>query len=157
MNKSDNNNNKVCQPTDLPTEEDFVIERSLLDDADFLLRSTFIDKNISGDSCSTYIQTESVLKENCNQTDMAVSHLKLLENELLDKSKANYQLREKISYLMTVTLEWFDYDQKVLFYAGLLNGEILQCVFNFVKIKTQQLQTSHTDTMFLNQHLLHCF
>ena len=88
---------------------------------------------------------------------MAVNHLKLLENELLDKSKANYQLREKISYLMTVTLEWFDYDQKVLFYAGLLNGEILQCVFNFVKIKTQQLQTSHTDTMFLNQHLLHCF
>ena len=63
----------MCQSTDLQTEEGFVIEKSLLEDADFPLRSTFIDKNISGDSCSTYIQTESVLKENCNQTDMAKS------------------------------------------------------------------------------------
>ena len=91
---------KVCQPTDLQKEEDFVVERSLLEDADFPLSSTFIYKNISGDSCSTYIQTESVLKENCNQTDMTVNHLKQLENELLDQSKDNYQLLEKIPYLV---------------------------------------------------------
>ena len=34
---------------------------------------------------------------------MTVNHLKQLENELLDKSKHNYQLREKIPYLMTGT------------------------------------------------------
>ena len=104
---------KVCQPTDLQTEEDFLIESSLLEDADFPLSSTFIDKNISRDSCSAYIQTESVLTENCNQTDMTVNHLKKLENELLDKSKHNYQLHEKVPYLMIGTLEFFDSDQKV--------------------------------------------
>ena len=129
---------KVCQPTDLQTEEDFVIERSLLEDADFPLRSTFIDKNISEDSCSTYTQTESVLKENCNQTDMTVSHLKQLENELLEKSIDYYQLHEKIPCLMTATLEWFNSDEKVLFYTGLPNREILQCVFTFVKPQEKQ-------------------
>ena len=58
---------------------------------------------MSGDSCSAYIQTESVLKENCGQTDMTGNHLKQLENELLDKSKYDYQLRGKIPYLMTGT------------------------------------------------------
>ena len=129
---------KVCQPTDLHTEEDVVVERSLLEDADFPLSSTFFDKNISGDSCSAYIQTESVLKENCNQTDMTVNHLKQLENELLDKSKDNYQLCEKIPYVMTGTLEWFDSDEKVLFYTGLPNREILKCVFNFAKPQEEQ-------------------
>ena len=136
--KTTKQHKKVCQPTDLQTEEDFVIERNLLEDADFPLSSTFIDKNVSGDSCSAYIQTESVLKENCSQTDMTVNHLKQLENELLDKSKHNYQLREKIPYLMTGTLERFDSDQKVLFYTGLPNREILQCVFNFVKPLQEQ-------------------
>ena len=69
---------------------------------------------------------------------MTVNHLKQLENELLDKSKHNYQLREKIPYLMTGTLERFDSDQKVLFYTGLPNREILQCVFNFVKPLEEQ-------------------
>ena len=129
---------KVCQPTDLQTEEDFVIDSSLLEDADFPLSSTFIDKNISEDSCSTYTQTESVLKKNCNQTDMTVNHLKQLENELLEKSINYYQLRETIPCLMTGTLEWFDSDEKVLFYTGLPNREILQCVFNFVKPQEKQ-------------------
>ena len=88
----------MYQPTDLQTEQDVVIERTLLEDAGFLLSSTFIDKNISGGSCSAYIQTECVLKENCNQTDMTVNHLKQLENELLDKSKDNYELHEKITF-----------------------------------------------------------
>ena len=128
----------MYQPTDLQTEQDVVIERSLLEGAGFLLSSTFIDKNISGGSCSAYIQTECVLKENCNQTDMTVNHLKQLGNKLLDKSKDKYQLREKIPNLLIGTLEWFDSDEKVLFYTGLPNKEILQCVFNFVKPQEEQ-------------------
>ena len=56
---------KLCQPTDLQTEEDFVIERSLLEMLIFHL-APLLHKNISGDSCSAYIQTENVLNENCN-------------------------------------------------------------------------------------------
>ena len=37
---------KVCQPADLQIEEDFFIERSLLEDADFPLGSTFTQKYI---------------------------------------------------------------------------------------------------------------
>ena len=54
---------KVCHPTDLEIEEDVVIERSLPEDTEFPLRSAFIDKNITGDSYSTYIKTESVLRK----------------------------------------------------------------------------------------------
>ena len=46
---------KVCQPTDIQTGEDFAILyfcRSLLEDADFPLSSTFIDKHISRESSS---------------------------------------------------------------------------------------------------------
>ena len=128
----------MCQLTDVQTEENFVIERSFLEDADFPLSSTFTDKNTSEDSCSAYTQTESLLKENCNQTDMTVNHLRQLENELLDKSKDYYKLHERIPCLMTGTLEWFDSDEKVLFYTGLPNREVLQCVFNFVKPQEKQ-------------------
>ena len=69
---------------------------------------------------------------------MTVNHLKQLEDELLDKSKDNYQLCDKIPYMMTGTLEWVDSDQKVLLYTGLPNREILQCVFNFVKPQEEQ-------------------
>ena len=58
-----------------------------MEGTDFSLSSTFSDKNISGDSCSAYTQAESVLKENCNQTDWTVYHLKQLQITLLDKSK----------------------------------------------------------------------
>ena len=133
----------MYQPTDLQTEEDVVIERSLLEDAGFLLSSTFIDKNISGGSCSAYIQTECVLKENFNQADMTVNHLRQLENELLDKSKDKYQQREKIPYLLIGTLEWFDSDEKVLFYTGLPNTKILQRVLNFVKPQEEQHSIQH--------------
>ena len=106
----------MCQLTHLQTEEDFVItERSFLEDTDFPLSSTFIDKNISEDSCSSCNQTESVFEENYNQTDMTVNHLKQLENELLGKNKSYYQLHEKIPCLMSGTLDWFDSDEKVLF------------------------------------------
>ena len=56
---------------------------------------------------------------------MTVNYLRQQENNLLDKSTDNNQLREKIPYLMTGTLEWFDSDQKVLFYTGMTNREIL--------------------------------
>ena len=69
---------------------------------------------------------------------MTVNHLKQLGNKLLDKSKDKYQLREKIPNLLIGTLEWFDSDEKVLFYTGLPNKEILQCVFNFVKPQEEQ-------------------
>ena len=69
---------------------------------------------------------------------MTVNHLKQLENELLKKSIDYYQLCEKVPCLMTGTLEWFDSDEKVLFYTGLPNREILQCVFNFVKPQEKQ-------------------
>ena len=49
---------------------------------------------------------------------MNVNQVKQLENELLGKSKDNYQLREKIPYLITSTLGWFDSNDKVLFYIG---------------------------------------
>ena len=134
----------MCQLAHLQTEEDFVItERSLLEDADFTLRSTFIDKNISKDSCSSCNQTESVLEENYNQTDMTVNHLKQLENELLDKSKGYYQLHEKIPCLMSGTLEWFDSDEKVLFYTSLPNREILEYVFNFVNPQKNNISIQH--------------
>ena len=87
---------KVCQPAELQTKEHFVIERSLLEAADFPLSSTFIDKNLSGGSCSTYIQTESVLKENYNQTGMTVNHLKQLENSYLTKAKIIISYVKKI-------------------------------------------------------------
>ena len=69
---------------------------------------------------------------------MTVNHLKQLENELLDKSKDYYQLHGKITCVMTVTLEWFDSDEKVLFYTGLPIRAILQCVFSFVKPQEKQ-------------------
>ena len=123
-------------PTYRFKKEDFVIEKRLLEDADFPFNSTFIDKNIS--SCSAYIQRDRALKENCNHTDMTVNHLKQLENKLLNKSKDNYQLREKIRYLMTGPLGWFNSDQNILFYTGLPNREILHCVCNFVKPQEEQ-------------------
>ena len=69
---------------------------------------------------------------------MTVNHLKQLENELLDKSKDYYQPHGKIPCVMTGTLEWFDSDEKVLFYTGLPIRAILQCVFNFVKPQEKQ-------------------
>ena len=39
---------------------------------------------------------------------------------------------------MTGTLEWFDSDKKVLLYTGLPNREILECVFNFVKLQEKE-------------------
>ena len=39
---------------------------------------------------------------------------------------------------MTGTLEWFDSGEKVLFYTGLPNRKILQCVFNYVKPQEEQ-------------------
>ena len=121
----------------------FYYRKSLLEDADFPLSSTFIDKNMSEDSCSSCNQTESVLEENCNQTDMTVNHLKQLENELLGKSKDYYQLHEKIPCLMTSALEWFDSDVKVLFYTGLPNREMLECVFNFVNPQKNNISIQH--------------
>ena len=98
---------------------------------------------MSEDSCSSCNQTKSVLEENCNQTDMTVNHLKQLENELLGKSKDYYQLHEKIPCLMTGALEWFDSDVKVLFYAGLPNREMLECVFNFVNPQKNNISLQH--------------
>ena len=134
----------MCQLTHLQTEEDFVItERSFLEDTDFPLSSTFIDKNISEDSCSSCNQTESVLEENYNQTDMTVNHLKQLENELLGKNKSYYQLHEKIPCLMSGTLDWFDSDEKVLFYTSLPHREILEYVFNFVNPQKNNISIQH--------------
>ena len=39
---------------------------------------------------------------------------------------------------MTGILEWFDSDEKVLFYTGMPNREILQCVFSYVKPQEEQ-------------------
>ena len=84
----------MCQSTDLQTEEGFVIEKSLLEDADFPLRSTFIDKNISGEVAVLTSKLKVYSKKIVIKL-IWLNHLKHLENELLDKSKDNYQLREK--------------------------------------------------------------
>ena len=44
---------------------------------------------------------------------------------------------------MTGALEWFDSDVKVLFYTGLPNREMLECVFNFVNPQKNNISIQH--------------
>ena len=87
------------------------------------------------DSVTSRSSIFSNMSDSNVQTDVTHSSISAMEDDLQHLNSTLYQLREENEKLKIGTREWFEgKDEKVLFYMGLPNFQILLTLFNFLVI-----------------------
>ena len=91
------------------------------------------------DSVTSRSSIFSNMSDSNVQTDVTHSSISAMEDDLQHLNSTLYQLREENEKLKIGTREWFEgKDEKVLFYTGLPNFQILLTLFNFLVIVIKQ-------------------
>ena len=89
--------------------------------------------------CSSNTNTSSCFHDSDAQTDMIHSTVTAMEDNLKYLNSELYELRAENNKLKIGTPEWFEgKNEKVLFYTGLPNFEILMTLFNFLVVVLKQ-------------------